>query len=184
MIETTGRGAQAELVAAARLREIDASFRRRLSIAVLGPKISSIGGKYGRKRRQIYQVLRDDGHDAFYPEQRFNLDSHWAKSEAEVLSSPEVDLVIALQSPDSVGVFGELVAYSLIPAIKDKTLVLTPKKYYCPDESFLANAVSYYTDRVVYTERQFRDCCLLEDCKAFVNDTLFGESKLAPVSDF
>ena len=170
--------------AAQRVRENDASFQRNLSIAVLGPKISSVSAEYGRKRRQIYQMLVDAGHQVFYPEERVNPDSHWARSEATILASPEVDLIIALQTPMSVGVFGELVAYSLIPAIIDKTIVLTPERYYQPDESYLANSVSFYPVRIVYTDRHFRECCLLDDCQNIVNDFLFGETSLAQASDF
>jgi hypothetical protein len=175
---------QASSEAAQRLREGDESLRRILSIAVLGPKMTSESEGYGQKRRQIYQMLRDAGHEVFYPEQRVNPDSHWARSEADVLASPDVDLIIALQTPASIGVFGELVAYSLVPEIINKTVVLTPAKYYQPDESYLANAISYYPEKIVYTDRHFSECCLLSDCAHIVNEFLFGESTLARIADF
>ena len=115
--------------------------QRSLSVAILGPKLSIPTEGFRNKRGQIFRSLQDAGHAPFYPETRIPLDSHWAEEEAKVLSSPDVHLVIVLQTSDSVGVFGELVAFSLFPDIRRKTAVLTPQEHFNPDESFLGGVV-------------------------------------------
>ena len=147
-------------------------------MAILGPKLSLPTEGFRNKRSQIFRSLQDAGHAPFYPETLIRPDSHWAEEESKVLSSPDVDLVIVLQTSDSVGVFGELVAYSLYPAIRCKTAVLTPQEHFNPDDSFLANSVSFYPVHVVYTERHFAECCLVEDCRQIVEDLITGESDL------
>ena len=149
-----------------------------LSVAILGPKLSLPTEGFRNKRSQIFRSLRDAGHDPFYPEARIRPDSHWADEERKLLSSPGVHLVIVLQTSDSTGVFGELVGYSLFPEIRRKTAVLTPQEHFNPDDSFLANSVSYYPIRVVYTERQFEECCLVEDCRQIVEEVVIGDSDL------
>ena len=168
------------------MRDSDDNFGRALSIAVLGPTMASESGKYGAKRRQIYHSLRDAGHDVFFPEDRFRPDStpDWGAAEIEILSSPDVDLVILFQTPDSYGVFGEIGTFSRVADIRDKTVVLTPEEHYQPTSSYLANLVSQFPDRVVYTERQFQECCLLEDCRDFVDNFLYIGTELAKESDF
>ena len=80
--------------------------------------------------------------------------------------------------------FAEIGTFSRVPEIRDKTVVLTPEEHYQPDSAYLANSVSQFSDKVVYTERQFRECCLLEDCRNIVDDFLFIGSELAEESDF
>jgi hypothetical protein len=186
MSDTSNRVTQTPAAAAQRMRDDDDNFGRTLSIAVLGPTMSSESGKYGVKRRQIYQCLCEAGHEAFYPEERFRPDAtpDWGEAEIEILSSPDVDLVILFQTPESYGVFAEIGTFSRVPEIRDKTVVLTPEEHYQPDSAYLANLVSQFSDRIVYTERQFRECCLLEDCRSIVDAFLYIGSELAEESDF
>ena len=170
--------------AAARVRRDHGHANRPLSIAVLGPKISSVGGPYGKKRRQIFQSLKDMGHDPFYPETRLDPASHWARSELAVLASSDVDLVIILQAPESFGVVGEVVAYSLFSDILGKAAVFTPGEYYTPDESFAANSASFYPVHVEYTDQHFRECRLLEECREIVANFIVGNSPLVRGFDF
>ena len=186
MSSSSDRSAQTPIEAAERTRGNDYNFRRALSIAVLGPTMSAESGAYGKKRRQIYRFLREAGHDAFFLEERFRPDAtpDWGAAEVEILSSPNVDLVIMFQTPDSYGVFGEIGMFSRVPEIRDKTVVLTPEEYYQPTSNFLANVVSQFSDKVIYNERHFQECCLLEDCRGFVDGFLYMGSELAEESDF
>ena len=167
--------------AAGRIRE---NFRKCLRVAVLGPSRSPSTGANGHKRTQIFYLLKGTGHDPFYPETRISLDGSWAVSESELLSSSEVDLIIILQTPGSTGVIAELGAFSLVPAIRRKTAVLTPKEYYTPDQGFWANTVSLYPIHIPYTEQQFEECSLLNDCQQIVDDFLVSDSVLGQIPDF
>ena len=102
----------------------------------------------------------------------------WAEEELKALSSPDVDLIIVLLTSDSVGVFGELVAYCLFPDVRRKTAVLTPQEHFHPDESFLANSVKTYPVNVVYTDRQFAECSLVESCQEIVREIITENSDL------
>ena len=186
MSSSSDRSAQTSIEAAERTRGNDYNFGRALSIAVLGPTMSSESGEYGKKRRQIYRFLREAGHDAFFLEERFRPDStpDWGAAEVEILSSPDVDLIIIFQTPNSYGVFGEIGTFSGVPEIRDKTVVLTPEEHYQPTSNFLANLVSQFSDKVIYNERHFQECCLLEDCRGFVDSFLYIGSELAEESDF
>ena len=151
---------------------------RSLSIAILGPAVGGSSNAGGRKRQQIRRQLREAGHCPFYPEERIGPDGLWVDRERAVLSDASVDLIIVLQTDDSIGVMGELTAFVTEDAIVAKTAVLTPARYYRPEQSFLANAVSYYRVRVPYTERQFVECRLLNDCMEIIHDLLSGDSPL------
>lgn len=168
----------------ARRRAAAAGIARSLSVAVLGPAVDDSVGSGGWKRQQIYDDLAELGHQPFFPEERVEPDSLWVDSEIEILSAPDVNLVIILQTEGSIGVIGELTAFVTHEAIVSKTAVLTPAQYYKPTESFLANAVSYYRARVAYTQRQFDECRLLNDCHEIVSDFLSGNSRLVLASEF
>ena len=168
----------------ARRRAETASIEPGLSVAVLGPALDDSPGSGGWKRQQIYDALVDLGHRPFYPEDRVEPDSLWVASEIEILSAPDVNLVVVLQTPDSIGVMGELPAFVREVALVSKTAVLTPAQYYKPTESFLANAVSYYRVRIPYTQQHFDECRLLNDCRKIVSDFLTGNSSLILAPEF
>ena len=157
---------------------------RSLSVAVLGPAADDSVGSGGWKRRQIYDALAELGHRPFFPEERVEPESLWVAREVEILSAADVNLVIVLQTADSIGVMGELPAFVTHEVIVSKTAVLTPAQYYKPTESFLANTVSYYRVRVAYTQRQFDQCRLLNDCREIVSDFLSGNSRLVLAPEF
>ena len=171
-------------LANARRQAALAGIARSLSIAVLGPAVSDLDGSGGWKRRQIYDALLELGHQPFFPEERVEPDSLWVAREIEILSAHDVNLVIVLQTPDSFGVMGELPAFVTNDDIVSKTAVLTPAEYYKPDESFLANAVSFYRVRIPYTEQQFDECRLINDCRKVVSDFLSGDSSLVLETGF
>lgn len=171
-------------LANAKRRAEAAGVERSLSIAVLGPAVSESVGSGGWKRQQIYDVLAVLGHQPFLLEDRVEPDSLWVDLEIEILSAHDVHLVIVLQTADSIGVMGELPAFVREGSIVSKTAVLTPSEYYKPAESFLANAVSYYRVRVAYTQRQFDECHLINDCREIVADFLSGNSSLVLAPEF
>ena len=157
---------------------------RSLSVAILGPALGGSSNAGGRKRQQIRNQLREAGHCPFYPEERIGPDGLWVARERAVLSSASVDLIIILQTDESIGVMGELTAFVTEEAIVAKTAVLTPAQHFRPEQSFLANAVSYYRVLLPYTERQFEECCLLNDCREIIDDLLSGASPLALPAEF
>ena len=165
-------------VAAALLRNRDGPLNRSLSVAVVGPKLTSTTSRGRNKRSQIFRFLEDAGHRPFYPERRIKIDQRWVLGEVNLLSSPEVDLVIVLQTRESWGVATEIGAFSGFPAIWSKTVILTPGEYYTPDSGFLANTVDLFPVKVRYTRRHFEECCLLEDCREIVEDFLASGSRL------
>ena len=161
--------------AAAALRSNHGHRGRSLTIAVLGPALTHSSGGTIDKRSQIFQFLESVGHKPFYPETRINIDNRWVFGEVDLLSSTDVDLVIVLQTERSEGVKTEIGAFAVTPAIRVKTAILTPKEYYTPDSSFLANTADVFPVKVPYTRRHFEECCLLEDCKEIVENHLTSE---------
>ena len=167
---------QKVLESAERLRGTHGRDRRRLSIAVLGPADDS-------KRIQIRDFLSQAGHSPFFPERRINLDTTWVLAEAELLSREDVHLIIVLQTASSRGVIAEIGALALVPAVRAKTAILTPKEHYDPDRGFLANTINCFPIQIPYTKRHFKECCLIEDCWRIVEDFLVGELDLGAVAD-
>ena len=159
-------------------------IERSLSVAVLGPAVDDSPGSGGWKRQQIYDTLVELGHRPFFPEERVERDSLWVDREIQILSASDVNLVIVLQTADSIGVMGELPAFVREASIVSKTAVLTPVQHYKPTESFLANAVSYYRVRVPYAQQHFDECRLLNDCREIVSDFLSGNSPLVLAPEF
>ena len=162
----------------------NAAYHRKLSIAVLGPSVASGSGNYGLKRNQIRDSLQEAGHDAFYPETRIDINAPWVLGESSLLESKEVDLIVLFQTPSSFGVVAEIGAFSVIPKIRRKTIVLTPEQHYTPDEGFLANTINLYPIRIPYTEQQFEKCYLLDDCKQAVDEFLVIQSDLIQNFEF
>ena len=168
----------------ARRRAGESEPRRNLSIAILGPRIGGDSNPGGHKRQQIRNELREAGHRPFYPEEKIGPDGFWVDNEYALLSDAAVDLIIILQTGESVGVMTELGAFAREQAIVDKAAILTPAHYYRPEQSFLANTVSRYRVRVLYTEEQFEECSLLNDCREIVDDLLSGNSPLVLAYEF
>ena len=95
-----------------------------------------------------------------------------------LLSSPEVDLVIILQVENRTGVSAEVVALVLDEDIMAKSAVLVPKSDHGYERGLVENSANQYRVKVPYTDAQFRDCNLLNDCREIVDDLLSGESQL------
>ena len=163
---------------AASLLANDSQPDRSLSVAIVGPKLTSPSAAASNKRSQIFQFLEDAGHKPFFPERHININRPWVLGEVDLLSSPGVDLVIVLQTQDSWGVATEIGAFSVVPAITSKTTILMPGEHYTPESGFLANTVDLYPVKVRYTRQDFEECCLLEDCRELVEDFLTSESRL------
>ena len=79
-----------------------ASVPRNLSVAVLGPSVSSKEETPGsQKRKQIHNALSTDGHHPFFPEERVSSSPSGPlllEQERALLDSPDVDLVIILHT--------------------------------------------------------------------------------------
>ena len=151
---------------------------RSLSVAVLGPRLTYSTDAAKNKRSQIFRFLEDAGHKPFYPETRININRTWLHQEVELLSSAEVDLVIVLHTHTSWGPAFETGAFAITPTIVSKTAILVPDEYFTPDNNLPANTIDSFPVKVPYTEQDFDECCLLDDCREIVNDFLTGESPL------
>ena len=150
---------------------------RSLSIAILGPTYAG-GNPGGRKRQQIRRELREAGHRPFYPEEQIGAVEHYLPRELAILSTPDVDLIIVLQTGISRGVHTELGALATQDVLLAKTAVLTPAEDYLPDQGFLENTISYFRVQIPYTESQFEECSLISHCWAIIDDLLSDNSPL------
>ena len=153
-------------------RDIAASgFSRSITVAVLGPALNNQRG--GQKRRQIHEALKNDGHNPFFLEDCV-INDPTAESildqERTILSDPGVDLVIILQTRDSVGVIAEISNFVSVPEIKFKAAILSPAEFYNPNESVVANTVRDYFIKMPYTNRLFNTCQLVSECRKWAND--------------
>ena len=151
---------------------------RKLSIAVLGPEIRFPLAPGGRKKQQLRNRLLEDGHRAFYPEEKMGPDGVLLRREVEMLSNSSVDLVIILQTVDSMSVAQELGAFVLVEDIVAKTAVFTPDQYYKPGQGLAANTVSHFRVHRPYSEKQFTTCHLVDICKWTVDEFLSEDSDL------
>ena len=152
---------------------------RSLNIAVLGPSFGNPRDPGANKRLQIRDTLRGYGHDAFFPEERLRTDEAWIVVTRDLLAKPNVHLVIILQLEENrTGVNGELIALVLEETIMAKTAVLVPKLDHGYERGLLDNSLNQYRLKVPYTQEQFRDCNLLDDCREIVADLLSEDSPL------
>ena len=151
---------------------------RKLSIAVLGPEIRFPLAPGGKKKQQLRDRLLQDGHRAFYPEEKMGPDGVLLRREVEMLSDSSVDLVIILQTVDSMSVAQELGAFVLVEDIVAKTAVFTPDQYYKPGQGLAANTVSQFRVHRPYSEEQFTTCHLVDICKWTVDEFLSEDSDL------
>ena len=141
-----------------------------ISIAVLGPGLGSADEAGLLKRQKIRDELASDGHRPFFPEDDGLLAPVYPTEslldqELRVLTSPEVELVIVLYRPDSVGVGWEIAFISAHPDVKAKTAVLFPAEYYTPNDALAADTVRSFLLKLPYTDRHFEVCQLVEECR-------------------
>ena len=160
-----------------------ASYSRPLKIAVLGPSLDNVDDPGTRKRRQIFDALKDDGHYPFFPEtyvdksQPFDI---WIEQERIILSDPEVDLVIVLNTPTSIGVMLEVGNFVSVPEIRIKTAIMHPIEYYTPDDSLAANTIRAYLVQLPYTQEHMSVCQLVSECRIWVRRRQIGEWPSSP----
>ena len=162
-------------------REIAATQKTGISIAVLGPGLPSPGNPDtagSRKRKQIREELERDGHRPFFPEE-YVVSGPTVGSllgqERELLSSSDVDLVIILHTPNSTGVAMEIGNFEPFPEISSKTAILTPSEFYTPDDSLFGDTVREYHARMPYTDSQFEVCQIVSECRKWANDRAIGK---------
>ena len=143
---------------------------RALKIAVLGPGLG--GDNFGsRKRRQILESLREDGHAPFFPEDFVDSGSPFESvltQECELLSDSNVDLVIILHTENSMGVLMEIARFEEFPEIKAKTALLFPMRFYY-DEGLPANTAQSYLVVHPYSEEQYETCRVVGTCRSWAS---------------
>lgn len=157
---------------------------RSLSIAVLGPSTGNAErNPGGEKRQQILDALIADDHRPFFPENSVEL-GHKVLSLLEqerlLLDSPDVDLVIILHTETSAGVLQEIGYFINYPSIMDKTAILYPERFYKPGKNLASDTVSRYLVRTPYTNRLFRECSLVSECRSWANAMAIGRWSLSP----
>lgn len=138
-----------------------------LRIAVLGPSLDN-DTSGSRKRRQIADTLKSDGHETFFPEDYVSLDNPTLpaiEQERQLLSDSAVDLVIILHTEDSAGVLVELGNFASVPEISSKSAVLFPVKFYWPTQNLSGNTVQAYFARMQYSEEHLDSCELVGECR-------------------
>ena len=176
---TDGEAFSARILA--RRQELaDGVAQMALRIAVLGPNLEEIGNLGTRKRYQIADALKDDGHDPFFPEQQLVLDdpaSLWLELERQLLGNSAVHFVIILQTESSVGglsagALSETASFVSEQAIQAKTGILFPFRRYEPTKSLAANTVQAYTTKMLYTEEDMDSCELVAECRRWANTRL------------
>lgn len=158
-----------------------------LQIAVLGPGLSNPGDPGTLKRRQIRNALEGDGHSPFFPEEVVTSDSPFSSfldQERTLLDGPDVDLVIILHTPASIGVVAELGNFVSVPDIKAKTAILFPAQFYTPDESLVANTAREYFVKMPYTDTHFKSCQLVSECRRWANDRATGNWQVFSPHEF
>ena len=151
----------------ARRQEIaDGAVELPLRIAVLGPNLDDSENIGTRKRRQIAYTLAADGHETFFPEQVMDDPLVlWIDQERRVLSSDDVDLVIILHTESSAGALMEIANFASVSAIRVKTGILFPFRFYTPEQSLPGNTVQAYTTKMLYTEEDLESCQLVTECR-------------------
>ena len=163
---------------AEKCQEIEGGLSRSsLRIAILGPSLTESDNPGARKRMQIYNSLKADGHNPFFPEDEIdisNLFQPWLEEERRMLSASDVDLVIILNTEDSAGALMEIANFVSVPEINVKTAVLFPTRHYRPDEGLPGNTVQAYFIRFPYTDEQMETCRLVSECRRWAYDRQNG----------
>ena len=150
-----------------------------MRIAVLGPGLGSPSDLGFQKRKQIRDELTADGHRPFFPEEEGLLapDNPFdplLEQERRLLSGSDVQLIIVLCTPTSIGVGFEIAYFMGVPEIKAKTAVLYPSQHYTPNDNLAANTVRAFSVRLPYTEEHFKVCQLVEECRKWARDRETG----------
>ena len=143
-----------------------------LRVAVLGPSLDDSSG--GKKRRQIYQALKKEGHSPFFPECALANAPPAAfilERERRMLVSSDVHLVIILHT-SGYGVAAELGNFVHVPEIVSKTAVLFPAEFYAPDNAVLANTAREFPMRQPYLKEHFLSCQLVSECLKWAEQRL------------
>ncbi len=148
-------------------------------IAILGPGLSSPTDAGFQKREQIRNTLMSDGHQPFFPEDPGMLVPNHPlepilEQQQRLLSSPDIQLIIVLYTPKSIGAAFELGHIMAIPEIKSKTAVLFPSEYYSPNQTLAANTVREFFARLPYTDTHFQVCQLVDECRRWARDMQIG----------
>ena len=154
------------------------SHSRPLNIAVLGPNLANTDDSGTRKRKQIFDALKSDGHHPFFPETYIDTNQPsdtWIEQERVILSDPAVDLVVILNTTRSIGVILEIGNFVSAPEIRAKTAIMHPIEYYTPNDSLAANTIRAYLVQLPYTEEQMLACQLVSDCRIWVRRRQIGE---------
>ena len=153
--------------------------QRRLSIAVLGPRLSN-DTPGAQKRRDIHDALRQDGHISFYPEDLIAPGAYrMIEEERSILSKDSVDWIILLHTEEGLGTVGEIFGFVASPEITRKTTVFFPREFWDTVNNLVANTVEgYYSEPVPHTPEHLASCNLVAECKNMAADKLRSMSGL------
>ena len=140
---------------------------RPLGIAVLGPRLANSDTPGARKRRQIYEALKQEGHKPFYPEDLVAGGTRRVLAEErDILSHDSVDWIILLHTEEGRGTLLEIGYFSNYPEIIKKTTLFFPKDFYNPDENLAANTVEgFWSPPVPHTQEHLASCSVVAECK-------------------
>ena len=144
--------------------------KQSLRIAVLGPNLDrdDLGS---RKRCQILDALKNDGHDPFFPEHEVDADNPFESvlsQESTILSQTTVDLVIVIHTATSMGVLQEIARFEGYPEIKAKTAILFPLKFY-NEPGVPSDTVRNYLVNQPYTDYQLEECQVVRSCRMWAS---------------
>jgi hypothetical protein len=132
-----------------------------------------------KKRQQIRDALKNDGHDPFFPEDHgITLDPLALAAldqEVELLIDPGVNLILLLHTDSSAGVMGEIYRFYRVPEIESKMVVMVPAEYYRPSENVFGNTVRQYRTRFPYDSYLFTSCQLVEECRMWAETMATGQ---------
>ena len=147
----------------------DELSNKRLSVAVLGPNLDESNGVGTKKRNQIADSLKNDGHKTFFPECLMDRnDPDWIEQERKLLADSSVDFVVILHTETSAGVLVEIGNFVSVPEISSKTGILFPFRFYEPMQNLAANTVQAYPTKFQYTDDQMTSCELVAECRQWI----------------
>ena len=146
---------------------------RKLGIAVLGPALNNADDSLGaRKRRQIHDALKQDGHRPFFPEDLVAKGPKALPAERELLSRDTVDWVILLHTKQARGTFLEVGHFIEFPEIVGKTTVLYPLDLH-EDDGLMTNTVrTFWSSPVLYTDHDLASCKVVAECRDLASNRL------------
>ena len=164
------------------LGKVFGEFRteRQLGIAVLGPGLDDPCESGARKRLQIHDALKQDGHAAFFLEDIVSKDAvDPLREEREILRRDSVDWIIVLFTRDSPGTVLEIGHFTDVPEITFKTTILFPYDLYC-DSGLVAKTVrGSWSAPLLYNEGQFVSCSVVAECKGLAVERIQADSPLS-----